>query len=73
MHHERSKHIDVRFHSIREHVKEGNVRMSHVASRNQVADIFTKPLPKELFENFKMMIGMKDGRCLSLREKFVNG
>ena len=53
--------------------KEGNVRMSHVASRDQVADIFTKSLPKELFENFKMMIGMKDGRCLSLREEFVNG
>ena len=54
-------------------MKEGNVGMSHVASRDQGADIFTKSLPKELFENFKMMIGMKDGKCLSLREKFVKG
>ncbi|XP_050916450.1 secreted RxLR effector protein 161-like [Lathyrus oleraceus] len=30
--HERSKHIDVRFHFIREHVKEGNVELKHVAS-----------------------------------------
>ena len=71
VHHERSKHIDVHFHFIREHVKEGNVRMSHVASRDQVADIFTKPLPKELFEKCKMMIGIKDGRDLSLREEFI--
>jgi hypothetical protein len=71
VHHERSKHIDVRFHFIREQVKEGSVRMSHVASRDQMADIFTKPLPTALFENYKMMIGMKDGRHLSLREEFV--
>ena len=71
VHHERSKHIDVRFHFIREHVKKGKVRLSHVASRDQVADIFTKPLPTALFENCKKMIGMKDEKCLSLREEFV--
>ena len=31
VHHERSKHIDVRFHFIREHVKEKNVHLRHVA------------------------------------------
>jgi hypothetical protein len=40
--HERSKHIDVRFHFIRDHVKEGSV--------DQVADIFTKSLPKVLLD-----------------------
>jgi hypothetical protein len=44
VHHERSKHIDVRFYFIREHVKNGDVEMTHVVSRDQVADIFTKPL-----------------------------
>ncbi|KAK8288489.1 hypothetical protein V6Z12_D07G128800 [Gossypium hirsutum] len=43
--HERSKHIDIRFHFIRDHVKEGSVKLLHVASRDRVADIFTKPLP----------------------------
>ena len=62
VHHERSKHIDVRFHSIREHVKNGEVEMTHVASRDQVADIFTKPLPGELFEKFKKLLGMREGR-----------
>ena len=60
--HERSKHIDVRFHFIREHVKEGSVELRHVASRNQAADIFTKPLSKEVFDRGKKMIGMLDGR-----------
>jgi len=47
---ERSKHIDVRFHFIRDHVKKGSVELVHVASQDQVADIFTKPLPKVLLQ-----------------------
>jgi len=58
--HERSKHIDVRFHFIREQVKEGNVELEHVESCAQVADMFTKPMPSFLFENDKMILGMKD-------------
>ena len=60
--HERSKHIDVPFHFIRDHVKKGSVELVHVASQDQVADIFTKPLPKVLFDKYKKMIGMMDGR-----------
>lgn len=45
--------------------------MIHVASCDQVADIFTKLLPSVLFENFKMIIGMKDGKCLILREDLL--
>jgi len=61
--HERSKHIDVRFHFIREQVKEGNVELEHVESRAQAADLFTKPLPSSLFEN-KMILGMKDKKSI---------
>jgi hypothetical protein len=59
MYHERSKHIDVHFHFIREHVKNDDVEMTHVANRDQVADIFTKPLPIELFNKFKKLLGMQ--------------
>ena len=62
--HERSKHIDVRFHFIREQVKEGSVELVHVASKEQATDIFTKPLPTVLFEKGKMMLGMKDGKSI---------
>jgi hypothetical protein len=62
--HERSKHIDVHFHFIRDHVKEGSVKLVHVASQDQVADIFTKPLSKVLLDKCKEMIGMTDGRSI---------
>jgi hypothetical protein len=58
----------VRFHSIREHIKDGEVRIVHVQSNDQVVDIFKKALPKPLFENCKQMLGMIKVRDLSLRE-----
>jgi len=45
-------------------VKEGNVKMVHVGSRDQIADLFTKLLPTVLFNNYKNLIGMKDGRSI---------
>jgi Reverse transcriptase (RNA-dependent DNA polymerase) len=68
VHHERSKHIVVRFHSIREHIKDGKVRVIHVQSNDQAVDIFTKALPKPLLENCKQMLEMMKERDLSLRE-----
>ena len=64
VHHERSKHIDVRFHFIREHVKEKNVHLCHVASRDQIADVLTKPLSRNLFDAYKRLMGMKDRKEL---------
>jgi len=55
---ERSKHIDVRFHFIRDLVKKGIVELVHVASQDQVVDIFTKWLPKVFFKKYKKMIAM---------------
>ena len=60
VHHERSKHIDARFHFIRE-VAEKKVKLIHVKSRDQIADMFTKPLSKLLLYRFMEMIGMKNG------------
>jgi hypothetical protein len=45
VHHEMSKHINVCFYFIREHMKNDDVKMTHVASHDQVTDIFTKLLP----------------------------
>ena len=47
--HKRTKHIDIRYHSIREHVKKGNIRFQYVRSADQIADLFTKPLPAASF------------------------
>jgi hypothetical protein len=47
----RTKHICVRMHHFREHVRTGKVTIHKVPSRLQLADIATKPQPRELFES----------------------
>lgn len=67
VHHERSKHIDVRFHFIREQVKKGEVELSYIPTKEQKADIFTKALPSNLFEHGKFELGLRDKRQLNLK------
>ncbi|GJV75927.1 copia protein, partial [Tanacetum coccineum] len=47
--HSRAKHIDVRYHFIKEQVENGIVEPYFVRTEYQLADIFTKPLPRERF------------------------
>ncbi|KAL5816417.1 hypothetical protein ACOSQ3_024795 [Xanthoceras sorbifolium] len=56
--HERSKHIDTRYHFIREHVKNKEVELVSCRTYDQVADIFTKPLKHDVFSRLKSMLGM---------------
>ncbi|WVZ76309.1 hypothetical protein U9M48_024295 [Paspalum notatum var. saurae] len=42
--HTRTKHIDMRFHFLRDHYEKKDIDLAHVVSANQLADIFTKPL-----------------------------
>lgn len=62
LHHERSKHIDICFHSIREHVKSKEVDLLYVKTHNQVADIFINPLAFDLFNKLKEELGIMDAR-----------
>ncbi|GJS72187.1 retrovirus-related pol polyprotein from transposon TNT 1-94 [Tanacetum coccineum] len=57
--HSRSKHINIRHHFIREQVKKGVVELYFVTADYQLADIFTKALPRERFEFLLPRIGMK--------------
>lgn len=52
----RSKHIDVRYYFIHEKFTEGLIKIEHCETNVQLADIFTKPLSKEKFENLKNKI-----------------
>ena len=47
--HSRTKHIDIKYHFIREHVMNGIVELHFVPSEKQIADIFTKPLDESTF------------------------
>ncbi|GJR72030.1 hypothetical protein Tco_0084395 [Tanacetum coccineum] len=57
--HLRSKHIDVRYHFIKERVENGVVELYFVRTEYQLADIFTKALLKERFEFLINKLGMK--------------
>ncbi|GJW29334.1 retrovirus-related pol polyprotein from transposon TNT 1-94, partial [Tanacetum coccineum] len=57
--HSRSKHIDIRHHFIREQMENGVVELYFVTTDYQLADIFTKVLPRERFEFLLPRLGMK--------------
>nr|GEW26775.1 retrovirus-related Pol polyprotein from transposon TNT 1-94 [Tanacetum cinerariifolium] len=58
----KTKHIDIRYHFIKEHVEKGIVQLYFVRKEYQLADLFTKALPKEHFEYLVHRISM---RCMT--------
>ncbi|KAK1681140.1 hypothetical protein QYE76_041988 [Lolium multiflorum] len=52
VHHRRTKHIELDIHFVREHVALGRVRVLHVPTDQQFADVMTKGLPTSTFESF---------------------
>nr|GEX30076.1 retrovirus-related Pol polyprotein from transposon TNT 1-94 [Tanacetum cinerariifolium] len=48
--HSKTKHIDIRYQFIKEHVEKGTVELYFVSTKYQLADLFTKALPKERFK-----------------------
>ncbi|GKU91768.1 hypothetical protein SLEP1_g5591 [Rubroshorea leprosula] len=56
--HGRTKHIKIKYHSIREMVNEGEVQVLHCDSDDQITDIFTKGLHKFIFETLRDKLGM---------------
>ncbi|GJT39428.1 hypothetical protein Tco_0939293 [Tanacetum coccineum] len=46
--HSRTKHIEIRHHFLHDNVQKGNISIEKVASEDNIADIFTKPLKREV-------------------------
>jgi hypothetical protein len=59
VHHDRSKHIDVRFHLIREYANRGQIEVDFIRTEEQLGDILTKPLSKSKFRELCLKIGLK--------------
>ena len=66
--HGRSKHIDVRFHFIRECIERGELVIKYVVSQEQRADILTKALGGVKFEAMKKLIGVQNVTAAELNE-----
>ncbi len=45
-----TKHIPIKYHFVRENVLDKTIKLENIGTKDKVADIFTKPLPKEAFE-----------------------
>ncbi|GJU83857.1 retrovirus-related pol polyprotein from transposon TNT 1-94 [Tanacetum coccineum] len=61
--HSRTKHIDIRYHFIRDHILKGDIELHFIPTEYQLADIFTKPLDEPTFTRLKAELGIPNNVC----------
>jgi hypothetical protein len=59
--HQHTKHLVLDLHFVREWIAVGDVRVFHVPTTSQFADIFTKGLPTSVFEEFRSSLNISRG------------
>ena len=72
----RTKHLDVKFHFVRELITMGEILLVYCVSNENVADIFTKPLDRKSFEKFRSKLGLRfrtQGECRNILVKVLIG
>ena len=58
MQHFRTKHIEIRHHFLRDHAQKGDITLEFISIKDQLADIFTKPLSEEQFVDIRRQLGV---------------
>ena len=66
--HDRSKHIEMRYHFIRYLVQRGSLKLQYIHTDEQIANILTKPLLASMFMYFRDKLGMAENASLAERE-----
>eukprot|EP00253_Pinus_taeda_P014746 PITA_14746 len=64
----RSNHIEIKYHFIRDYVKKGVVKLEYISTNEQVANIFTKGLPRGKHVYFRHKMGVVRNTFLGKRE-----
>jgi hypothetical protein len=60
--HGHTKHIDIRYHFLRDHQQRGDIKIVYVNTKNQLVDIFTKPLDEKTFSKLRNEVNILDSR-----------
>jgi hypothetical protein len=63
--HTRTKHIEIRYHFIRDHVNRGDIELGYIGTKEQLADIFTKPLDEARFCYLRNELNIIDSRMVA--------
>ena len=58
--HNRTKHIDIKFHYVREALEDGIIDLIYCPTEQMAADILTKPLTRQRFETLRLEMGLKN-------------
>jgi hypothetical protein len=62
--HSRTKHIDILHHFLKDHKTKGDIKIRHVSTKKQLADIFTKPLAESRFYALCSELNILDSRTM---------
>jgi hypothetical protein len=60
--HSRTKHIAIQYHFLRDHQQRGDIEIAYVSTKEQLADIFTKPLDEKTFTKLRNELNILDSR-----------
>jgi hypothetical protein len=60
--HSHTKHIAIRYHFLRDHQQREDIEIAHVSTKEQLADIFTKPLDEKTFTKLRHELNILDSR-----------
>jgi hypothetical protein len=66
--HDKSKHIEINYHYIRDMVQRKVVHVQYISTHEQVADVFNKPLSRTKLEYFCERLGLVENASLAERE-----
>jgi hypothetical protein len=60
--HSHTKHIDIRYHFLRDHQQRGDIEIAYVSTKEQLANIFTKPLDEKTFIKLRNELNILDSQ-----------
>ena len=68
MFHDKLKHIEIKFHYIRDMVERGEMKLQYMETNKQIDDVFIEPLSRVKFDYFREILGVIQNEIPGKRE-----